>query len=148
MFTSSMTLQLKDLPVQKKELFGASLEEIASGGKFTFILPATLIRFVNISALNEGLKSNFNEVSAEVVDCPDLTQQPFTLASKGRSKQRNKPSWIATKQLFRQYCLLTYSELSCLKSSEQTGILNYLIKNSRYKSNNRILSLATFQYSF
>lgn len=36
-----------------------------------------------LSVLNKGLKDNFAEVTAEVVDCPDLTQQPFTLASKG-----------------------------------------------------------------
>lgn len=29
------------------------------------------------------MPSNFQEVTVEVVDCPDLTQPPFTLASKG-----------------------------------------------------------------
>lgn len=36
-----------------------------------------------IAVLNEKLKSNFQQVSAQVVDCPDLTQKPFTLACKG-----------------------------------------------------------------
>ncbi|XP_014240638.1 ester hydrolase C11orf54 homolog [Cimex lectularius] len=34
-------------------------------------------------ALTNGLKSNFAEVSVDVVDCPDLTKEPFGLKSKG-----------------------------------------------------------------
>ncbi|CAO1302734.1 unnamed protein product [Diamesa tonsa] len=37
------------------------------------------------SVLQNGLKSNFKEVKVEVVDCPDLTQAPFHLASPGLS---------------------------------------------------------------
>lgn len=37
----------------------------------------------NVSVLEKGLKKNFREVDVDVVDCPDLTQQPFTLANKG-----------------------------------------------------------------
>lgn len=35
--------------------------------------------------LNNGseLQDNFENVTVEVVECPDLTQKPFTLASKG-----------------------------------------------------------------
>lgn len=54
----------KALKVEKKALYVPSLQEIAD-------------------VLNVSLKSNFNEVQVEVVDCPDLTQQPFTLANKG-----------------------------------------------------------------
>lgn len=38
------------------------------------------------AALNKGLISNFAEVKAEVVDSPDLTLKPFSLASKGNYK--------------------------------------------------------------
>lgn len=36
-----------------------------------------------ISALLDGLKSNFSEVTVEVVECPDLQSAPFHLACKG-----------------------------------------------------------------
>ncbi|CAH1170418.1 unnamed protein product [Phaedon cochleariae] len=52
------------LPLESKALYVPSLTSLAE-------------------TLNEGLKSNFAEVSVEVVECPDLTQEPFTLASKG-----------------------------------------------------------------
>lgn len=38
-----------------------------------------------VLVLQNGLKSNFKEVKVEVVDCPDLTQAPFHLASPGLS---------------------------------------------------------------
>lgn len=36
-----------------------------------------------VSVLDDGLKKNFCNVSVSVVDCPDLTQKPFMLASPG-----------------------------------------------------------------
>lgn len=36
-----------------------------------------------VSALQEGLTSYFEDVSVSVVECPDLTQEPFCLASAG-----------------------------------------------------------------
>ncbi|KAJ9584126.1 hypothetical protein L9F63_021535 [Diploptera punctata] len=36
-----------------------------------------------VKVLNNGLKSNFATVEVSVVDCPDLTKEPFTLACKG-----------------------------------------------------------------
>jgi len=59
-----MALDPKTLTVENKPLHIPPFEEVAN-------------------VLNEGLKSNFDEVRVEVVDCPDLTQQPFTLANKG-----------------------------------------------------------------
>lgn len=35
------------------------------------------------AVLEDGLKTNFREVSVGVVDCPDLTQQPWGLAAAG-----------------------------------------------------------------
>ncbi|XP_062582567.1 ester hydrolase C11orf54 homolog [Saccostrea cucullata] len=36
-----------------------------------------------VKVLNDGLKKNFTNISVSVVDCPDLTQKPFTLAAPG-----------------------------------------------------------------
>ncbi|XP_046390661.1 ester hydrolase C11orf54-like [Ischnura elegans] len=55
---------MENLPHETRDLFCPSLEEIAR-------------------VLSDGMKSNFAEVKADVVDCPDLSEQPFTLACKG-----------------------------------------------------------------
>ncbi|XP_071447013.1 ester hydrolase C11orf54 homolog [Hetaerina americana] len=54
------------LPIETRNLFVPSLEEIAQ-------------------VLSNGMTSNFAEVTVEVVDCPDLSEHPFTLACKGLS---------------------------------------------------------------
>ncbi|EEC14094.1 conserved hypothetical protein [Ixodes scapularis] len=50
--------------VDKHSLHRPSLEEVAK-------------------ALSDGLRSNFEHVQVDVVDCPDLRQKPFMLASEG-----------------------------------------------------------------
>lgn len=35
------------------------------------------------AVLEKGLKENYSEVSVSIVECPDLTQEPFGLAAKG-----------------------------------------------------------------
>ncbi|EFA09460.2 ester hydrolase C11orf54 homolog isoform X2 [Tribolium castaneum] len=59
-----MEVNYTTLSIEKKSLDRPPLEELAK-------------------VLNKGLQSNFEHVTVEVVDCPDLTQQPFTLAKKG-----------------------------------------------------------------
>ncbi|KAG5884655.1 hypothetical protein JTB14_005399 [Gonioctena quinquepunctata] len=59
-----MALESKNLPLESKDLYVPPLQEVAE-------------------VLNKSLRSNFGQVQVEVVDCPDLTQQPFTLASSG-----------------------------------------------------------------
>lgn len=44
-----------------------------------------LVNFT-ISAILPDLLDNFENASAEVVQCPDLTQPPFNLTSKGEHK--------------------------------------------------------------
>lgn len=39
--------------------------------------------FCLLAVLEDGLKTNFRDVSVGVVDCPDLTQQPWGLAAPG-----------------------------------------------------------------
>ena len=38
---------------------------------------------MSVVGLEAGLLANFSTASVEVVDCPDLTQQPWSLASQG-----------------------------------------------------------------
>jgi len=59
-----MSLNTDSLPIDAKLLHTPSLEEIST-------------------TLSEGLKSNFREVTVEVIDCPDLRNEPYHLASKG-----------------------------------------------------------------
>ncbi|KAF5306133.1 hypothetical protein FQR65_LT07409 [Abscondita terminalis] len=59
-----MALDFKTLPIEQKQLHTPPLNEVAA-------------------VLSDGLKKHFKEVKVEVTECPDLTQQPFTLANKG-----------------------------------------------------------------
>lgn len=36
-----------------------------------------------VAVFFKALKENFEEAEVEVVDCPDLTEEPFTLAAPG-----------------------------------------------------------------
>ncbi|XP_049805643.1 ester hydrolase C11orf54 homolog [Schistocerca nitens] len=60
----SKTEVIQNPPIENKSLYVPPLEELKK-------------------VLGSGLTSNFADVIVEVVDCPDLTQQPFTLACKG-----------------------------------------------------------------
>jgi len=50
--------------------------------KFIYLLPGDF----SISAILPELLDNFENASAEVVQCPDLTQPPFNLTSEGEHK--------------------------------------------------------------
>ncbi|XP_044739972.1 ester hydrolase C11orf54 homolog [Chrysoperla carnea] len=65
-----MALDIKNLKLEQKILHQPPLNEVAE-------------------VLNNGLKNNFSTVQVEVVDCPDLTQRPFTLACKGLGGKAN-----------------------------------------------------------
>ncbi|XP_011503427.1 PREDICTED: uncharacterized protein LOC105366625 [Ceratosolen solmsi marchali] len=58
------TLNLNKVKIIKRELHVPTLDEV----KNVFI---------------KALKANFEEVEVEVIDCPDLTEEPFTLAAPG-----------------------------------------------------------------
>ncbi|XP_058798060.1 ester hydrolase C11orf54 homolog [Phymastichus coffea] len=64
------TLDPSDIKVLKRELHIPTLDEV----KNVFIT---------------ALKENFAEAEVEVVDCPDLTEEPFTLASQGLGGRLN-----------------------------------------------------------
>ncbi|XP_011297234.1 ester hydrolase C11orf54 homolog [Fopius arisanus] len=64
MATPVSTISPESLKISQRQLFAPSLQEIKN-------------------VLSPALAENFSEVSIEVVDCPDLTQQPFTLAAAG-----------------------------------------------------------------
>ncbi|XP_066587383.1 ester hydrolase C11orf54 homolog [Prorops nasuta] len=57
-------LNLKDLCIEKRTLYVPTFDEIKN-------------------VLELGLKKNFEEFSIEIVDCVDLTKQPFNLAATG-----------------------------------------------------------------
>ena len=59
-------LEAKSLSVESKPLFTPPLESLKE-------------------VLEKGLKANFDEVDVNVVTSPDLTQEPFNLASEGKS---------------------------------------------------------------
>lgn len=59
-----MSLPLKSLLFEKADLVCPPLEEVAK-------------------VLEKGLSASFKSATVEVVDCPDLTQEPFHLTSKG-----------------------------------------------------------------
>ncbi|XP_076234081.1 ester hydrolase C11orf54 homolog [Calliopsis andreniformis] len=58
------TLKVSELDIIKKQLHVPALTEIKD-------------------VLKEGLTKNFAEAEVDIVDCPDLTQEPFTLAAPG-----------------------------------------------------------------
>lgn len=62
--TSSAIPSRKNLPVERKELYIPQLEELSQ-------------------VLKDGLSKNFSNVEVNVVDCPDLREKPWKLASSG-----------------------------------------------------------------
>ncbi|XP_015116003.1 ester hydrolase C11orf54 homolog [Diachasma alloeum] len=62
MASSMCPLSSESLKISQRQLFVPSLQEIKN-------------------VVSPALAENFSEVFVEVVDCPDLTQQPFTLAA-------------------------------------------------------------------
>ena len=56
-----------------------------------------------IAVLQKGLKSNFDEVEVNVVTSPDLTEEPFNLASEGNQmhKKAYQESIIEPRKLAR-----------------------------------------------
>uniref|UniRef100_A0A8C0WPQ4 DUF1907 domain-containing protein n=1 Tax=Castor canadensis TaxID=51338 RepID=A0A8C0WPQ4_CASCN len=49
--------------------------------EFSFHMPS-LEEFAEV--MQKGLKDNFADVQVSVVDCPDLTKEPFTFPVKGK----------------------------------------------------------------
>jgi len=47
------------------------------------------IRFILLTALNKNLTKFFEKVSVSVSDCPDLTQEPYNLATEGIGGNRS-----------------------------------------------------------
>ena len=68
-------LEAKSLSVESKPLFTPPLESLKE-------------------VLEKGLKANFDEVDVNVVTSPDLTQEPFNLASEGKSIWKEFESFL------------------------------------------------------
>ena len=45
-----------------------------------------LMCYLLCTVLQDGLEKNFNSVKVLVVDCPDLTKEPFFLSAPGKGK--------------------------------------------------------------
>jgi hypothetical protein len=41
------------------------------------------VNLIFLVVIKDGLKSNFADVQVDIVDCPDLSQAPYHLASEG-----------------------------------------------------------------
>lgn len=138
-----MALDMKMLPVQCKPLHVPPLEEIAD-------------------VLNKGLKKHFQDVKVEVVNCPDLTQMPFTLANKGLTGNTHMmdvggpPYLIPVVQYDKVYDLCDIPDLVKMKSAFIIGagagphpyatvnceaIMNINIENSVVKQQTRIVKV-------
>lgn len=74
-------LDSKTLSYEEKEVFTPKLEDIREGEISNLINQLDKSYF--IAVIKNGLKLNFAHVEVEVVDCPDLTEAPYHLASKG-----------------------------------------------------------------
>ena len=48
----------------------------------------------------KALKENFEEAEVEVVDCPDLKEEPFTLAAPGKNSLRKNNQHYLFKTLY------------------------------------------------
>ena len=86
-------ISVKDLPVESKPLFVPPLEEISKCTKTYLIVTKILVNIIflwhdvtiilDILVLQNGLSKDFVHAEVKVVECPDLTEQPFNIASKG-----------------------------------------------------------------
>ncbi|XP_044755458.1 ester hydrolase C11orf54 homolog isoform X2 [Coccinella septempunctata] len=98
-----MALNPTSLPVVHKKLDIIPLEEIQK-------------------VLTEGLPTNFKDVEVTVVDCPDLTKEPFTLAKPGLSGSTKlvevggPPYLLPTVQKDKVYDLRDIAKLSDAKN--------------------------------
>lgn len=75
-----------NLPVETKNLYVPNLTEVAEGRFLISRVVQCYICVICILVLNEGLQKNFENITVDVIDCPDLTQEPFTLACRGERR--------------------------------------------------------------
>ena len=71
-----------------------------------------------VGVLQKGLTDNFAEVQVSVVDCPDLTKEPFTFPIKGKQSLQlafpfQTKSFPETKIIFKDYLKLSPDKGYC-----------------------------------
>ena len=88
-------ISAKNLAVESKPLFVPPLKEVAKGKNisksYLYLYPmfTNIPDYINKSlllylpVLQDGLSKNFVNAEVNAVDCPNLSEQPFNLASKG-----------------------------------------------------------------
>ena len=57
-------------------------KDLVSGGQL-FYLMFNIVFVCLLLVLHKGLTDNFADVQVSVVDCPDLTKEPFTFPVRG-----------------------------------------------------------------
>lgn len=81
-------LDVNNLCFEEKNLHVPTLDELVEGSfksEFSFLNFFLFHLFIIFfTVLFNGLKENFSEVSVTVVDCPDLTAEPYHLAGTGK----------------------------------------------------------------
>jgi hypothetical protein len=73
---------MSGLAVQKTALHVPPLEEI-SGGKSEIVFHICQMSTSAVVVLEKALNANFSSVSVSVVECPDLSEKPWSLAAPG-----------------------------------------------------------------
>ena len=85
----------KNLAVESKPLFVPPLNEVAKGKKklqsnlsklklkHEFIYQNIVYKFIFLLVLQDGLSKNFVSAEVNAVNCPNLRDAPFNLASEG-----------------------------------------------------------------
>lgn len=79
-------LDPKTLQYEEKAIHTPDLETLCPGKFYNYFMIISRNCLIEmILVLENGLRNNFEMVSVEIVDCPDLSQAPFYLASSGLS---------------------------------------------------------------
>lgn len=66
--------------IKPKQIYLLLLENCQTLANFSLSI---ILPLLFIIVLQKGLKENFADVQVSVVDCPDLTQEPFNFPAKG-----------------------------------------------------------------
>lgn len=66
--------------IKPKQIRLLLLETCQTLGNFSLSI---ILPLFFITVLQKGLKENFADAQVSVVDCPDLTQEPFNFPAKG-----------------------------------------------------------------
>ena len=125
------TRYLKDFSHYKKNV-GGCVPGLMNAEKWQFY----------VSFLFQGLSLNFEDVDVSVVECPDLTQEPFNLASKGLCGNSRVldiggvPYLVPLAQKNKLYDMKDYPKLTGMSSKDDCLIIGAGAAPSTYLERN------------